>query len=112
ATGELWGARSEPATWLRYLSTGSQEGPPPDWNVGHFVCLLGTVRGTAGTLVIVADTYPSLGWRGVHLQPVERVCAALERRGRAPGGALVVVDVVDAAEVRPFAAAAGLADGL
>jgi uncharacterized protein DUF6885 len=112
ATGELWGARWEPATWLRYLSTGSQDGPPPDWDVGHFVCLVGTVRGSAGTLVLVADTYPSLGWRGVHLQPVERVAAALERRGRAPGGVLMIVDATDAAEVRRVAAVAGLAEGL
>jgi Family of unknown function (DUF6885) len=112
ATGELWGARSEPATWLRYLSTGTPEGPPPDWDVGHFVCLLGAVRGPAGTLVVVADTYPSLGWRGVHLQPIERVAAALERPGRAPGGVLVVVDVADAPEARRVAQAAGLAEGL
>jgi hypothetical protein len=107
ATGELWGARAEPATWLRYLSTGSLDGPPPDWDVGHFVCLLGAVRGPAGALAIVADTYPSLGWRGVHLQPVERIAAALAARG-----VLVVVDAADAAEVRRVAAAAGLAEGL
>jgi uncharacterized protein DUF6885 len=112
ATGELWGTRADPATWMRYLGTGSQDGPLADWDVGHFVCLLGAVRGPAGTLVIVADTYRSLGWHGVHLQPIERVSAALERRGRPPGGVLVVAAHDDAAQVRRVAAAAGVAEGL
>ena len=39
----------------------------------------------AGSLYAVADTYPSLGSRGVHLQPGERLAAALERPRHARG---------------------------
>jgi hypothetical protein len=109
ATEHLWGTRSAPADWLRHLQDGDAGGPPPDWSVGHFVCLLGAIRGRAGTLVIVADTYPSLGWQGIHFQPVARIVAALERPGRAAGGVLAVVDPRDVPAVR--AAAAGLVEG-
>ena len=61
---------------------GELAGPPPDWDVGHFVCVVGRMRGPGGSLYGVADTYPSLGHGGVHLQPRERLAAALARRDR------------------------------
>ena len=77
---------------LAYLESGdAAAGPPPDWTVGHFVGCLGTLRGARGTLVIINDTYATLGLRGVHLQPIERVAAALERKGMTPGGALLML---------------------
>jgi hypothetical protein len=110
ATDRLWGARCPPATWLRYLQSGALDGPPADWDVGHFVCLLGAVHGPAGTLVIVADTYPTLGWRGIHLQPIERIVAALERPGRTAGGVLAVARPGDVSTLRDFAAMVGLVE--
>jgi hypothetical protein len=91
ATGPLWGGRHSTAALLGYLATGTAEGPPPDWLVGHFVGILGTLAGPGGTLAIVADTYRSLGWDGVHLQPVELLAEALRRDDGVDGGMLLVV---------------------
>jgi hypothetical protein len=102
ATRYLWGSRTSPATALAYLTSGDSEaGPPPDWDVGHFVGLLGRIDGPRGTLVIVADTYRSLGWEGTHLQPIDRVAAALARAdsGAAPKGVLLVAGADDAPEL-------------
>ena len=92
-----------------YLETGDDGvGPAPDWAVGHFVGCLGTLRGARGTLAIITDTYEMLGLHGVHLQPVERLAAALQRKGMSPGGALVIVP----AERRPPVSQALVAEGL
>jgi hypothetical protein len=88
----FWGSRPAVAELLRYLETGDDsEGPAPDWSVGHFVGCLGTLHGARGTLAIITDTYETLGLRGVHLQPIERVAAALRREGMTPGGALLML---------------------
>ncbi len=91
-TGFFWGSRPSVAELVAYLESGdAAAGPPPDWTVGHFVGCLGTLRGARGTLVIINDTYATLGLQGVHLQPIERVAAALERKGMTPGGALLML---------------------
>jgi hypothetical protein len=88
----FWGSRPTIAELLAYLETGDDHaGPPPDWAVGHFVGCLGTLHGARGTLAIITDTYETLGVRGVHLQPIERVAAALRREGMTPGGALLML---------------------
>jgi Family of unknown function (DUF6885) len=110
ATGALWGSRPPLAALLGYLATGDDSlGPAADWQVGHFTGCLGAIRGAAGTLVLVADTYASLGWNGVHLQPIERVAASL-RRDALPtaGGALLVVPADRAESVGAALGAAGL----
>ncbi len=112
ATGYLWGGRPSAETLLGYLLDGEQDGPPPDWQVGHFACVLARVRGPGGSLYCMADTYPALGDRGVHLQPQERLAAALERREMPAGGLLVVVFAQDATAVRAHAGALGLAEGV
>jgi len=61
---------------------------------------------------VVADTYPSLGSRGLHLQPQERLALALERPGMPPGGLIVIPFAEEAAAVRAGAAALGLSEGL
>ncbi len=110
ATHHLWGGRPSVNQLLSYLLDGELEGPPPDWHVGHFACVFGRVRGPRGSLYGVADTYPALGDGGVHLQPQERLAAALERRGEPAGGLFVVVLACDAAAVRAGAAALRLAE--
>ncbi len=113
ATHHLWGGRASVTQLLGYLFDGELEGPPPDWDVGHFACVVGRVRGPAGSLYAVADTYPALGDGGVHMQPQERLAAALERRDMpAGGGVIAVVATEDAAAVRAGAAALGLAEGV
>jgi hypothetical protein len=112
ATRHLWGSRANADQLLGYLLDGVDDGPPPDWDVGHFACVIGRVRGLGGDLYGVADTYPSLGSEGVHLQPQERLALALERRDMPSGGMIVVVGAEDAATVRVGADALGLLEGL
>jgi hypothetical protein len=112
ATGVLWGAEPRPDQLLGYLLDGELAGPPPDWEVGHFVCVIGRIRGAGGNLYVVADTYPSLGRGGVHVQPRELLAAALQRRGIAPGGMIVVSSCDEAGALRSAAAALGLSEGI
>jgi hypothetical protein len=113
ATRFFWGSRPPLAALLRYLDDGDAEsGPAADWDVGHFVLLLGVVEGRRGRLAIVADTYRSLGADGVHLQPIERVALALLRPGMTDGGLLVVVSAGEADALEARLAAAGLAPRL
>jgi Family of unknown function (DUF6885) len=112
ATRELWGSRVRVAQLLDYLLEGASAGPPPDWDVGHFACVVGCVAGPGGCLYALADTYPSLGDGGVHLQPRERLAAALARRGMAPGGMIAVLRADDAQTVRCGAHTLGLVEGL
>jgi uncharacterized protein DUF6885 len=111
ATGQLWGARTGAGQLLAYLLDGEQAGPPSDWEVGHFVCLIGRIRGPRGSLYAVVDTYPALGSGGIHLQPQEHLAVALQRPGMAPGGLIVVASELDAAAVRSKAEAVGLSEG-
>jgi hypothetical protein len=127
ATRHLWGGRARLDRLLDHLYDGEQNGPPPDWDVGHFVCVFGRVRGPRGTLYGVADTYPSLGGGGVHMQPAERLAAAIDRRersretlasgehprlGQPAGGVVVVLAADDAARVRAGARTLGLREGI
>lgn len=111
ATRELWGAGARVDQLLDYLLDGALDGPPRDWDVGHFVCVAGRASGPGGALYIVLDTYPSLGQRGVHWQPRERLAPALARDGMAPGGMIAAVAAEDAGAVRAGAAALGLVEG-
>jgi hypothetical protein len=113
ATRHLWGGHARADQLLDYLYDGEgAPGPPPDWDVGHFVCVVGRIRGPRGSLYGVADTYPSLGAHGVHLQPAESLAAAIERREKPAGGVIVVVAAADAPRVRAGAAALGLSEGV
>ncbi|HEV2973821.1 MAG TPA: hypothetical protein VGX69_02360 [Solirubrobacteraceae bacterium] len=108
ATRELWGSHARVGELLDYLLAGATDGPPPDWDVGHFVCVAARASGPGGNLYVVLDTYPSLGRGGVHLQPRERLARALARAGMAPGGMIAVVAEQDAAATRAGARRLGL----
>jgi len=112
ATHHLWGSHAGLGELLSYLLEGEQPGPPPDWRVGHFVCVLGRVDGPRGSLYAVADTYPSLGTAGVHMQPQERLAAALARRDMPEGGMIAIVAAEDAPLVHSGAGALGLLEGI
>jgi len=96
-TGHLWGTRPSPQLVLSYLAGGAAEGPPPEWNVGHFVALPFAVASGGRTLVGVLDTYPSLGWGGYHLQPASAVAQALARPGESSQGGILCVARTEAA---------------
>jgi hypothetical protein len=111
ATRELWGGAPSALALLDYLSHGRDEGPAPDWDVGHFVCVAARVTGPGGSLYVIVDTYPALGREGIHAQPRERMVRALQRPGMPAGGAIAVVAATDAPQVRARAVAAGLHEG-
>jgi hypothetical protein len=110
ATRYLWGSRTGPQAAFAYLATGDDgDGDESEWDVGHFVGLLGRIHGPKGTLVVVGDTYRVLGWQGLHLQPIERMARAFERTGTGqPSGAIVVASPPDGPEVERALRAAGL----
>ena len=108
-TGRLWGACPPQETLLAVLDGAAvPHSPPPDWDVGHFVELAALLRGHRGSLVLIRDSYPTLGWGGVHLQPAAVVAEALIRGDGRQGGVLSVVEPHGAAAVRTRASELGL----
>lgn len=107
-TGSLWGSRARADLLLAELNGQEKTGPPPDWNVGHFVELTMLIRGPKSALVVVHDTYPTLGWGGYHLQPLRAISAALTRQDGREGGILVVASPGQAAAVEAIARELGL----
>jgi hypothetical protein len=89
-TGHLWGSRPSAGLLLDHLLGRPVEAPVADWDCGHFLTMVATLRGAGGTLVALRDTYPQLGWGGYHLQPSGVVAAALERGDGHEGGVLCV----------------------
>jgi hypothetical protein len=112
ATHHLWGGHPTASEMLDYLYDGTVDGPPPDWDVGHFACIVARTNGPLGRLYAVADTYPSLGDRGVHLQPEERLALAIARPDKPAGGVIAVVAAEEAEQLRRDAASLGLHQGL
>ena len=92
-TGLLWGSRPPVQMLLAALEGTEVPDPPPaEWDVGHFVELMQLVRGRGGSLVVVRDSYPSLGYNGMHLQPPAALAGALQRGDGRDGGVLAVVE--------------------
>jgi hypothetical protein len=92
-SGRLWGSHPPLELLLAWLDGRDLPEPPPEaeWDVGHFVELRSLVGGTDRALVVVRDSYPTLGWMGHHLQPPEIVAAALTRGDGHSGGVLAVL---------------------
>ena len=107
-TGKLWGGRASADQILTELRGEPRQGPAPDWDVGHFVELNLVVRVRDGSLVVVHDTYPSLGLGGYHVQPPRAIAAALLRGDGREGGILAVVPKAETEAVRTLAAELGL----
>ena len=111
-TGRLWGSRPSQEALLAELHGRRPPDVPPDWDVGHFFELSLLLRGPGGTLVLVRDSYPSLGWGGQHLQPPRAIVAALDRGDGREGGVLAVVPVERAVAMRELAEALALEIGI
>lgn len=108
-TGLFWGSRPPLEALLEVLDGNEVSDPPPaDWDVGHFVELVALVRGRRGALVVVRDSYPTLGFEGAHLQPAAAVAAALHRGDGRGGGVLAVVTPDEAQPVKRLASELGL----
>jgi hypothetical protein len=106
-TGPLWATHPAPALLLAVLAGEDVEGPPCEWDEGHFVSLAMLIRGSAGVLIGVRDTYRSLGWNGQHLQPPAAVAAALSRGDGREGGVLCVCRAGETEALRARLADAG-----
>ncbi len=110
-TGRLWGSRPPIDVLLGELEGRPVPVPAADWDVGHFVELEMLIRGPRGSLVVVHDSYPSLGWGGRHLQPPRALAAALLRGDGREGGVLVVTPKAQEESVKALAARTGLETG-
>jgi hypothetical protein len=112
APGELNAQDTPDRAFRDYLDGGI----PPLWTsrrrTGHFVVLGGTISGDAAAVVSVVDTNPSLGTRGVHLQTLDRLAAALRREKMSPGGLLLVVPAAAAERAAGTVVSAGLRPGI
>lgn len=107
-TGRMWASRPPVEILLAELEGRPVVEPEADWDVGHFVELEMLIRGPRGSLVVVHDSYPSLGWQGRHLQPPHALAAALERGDGREGGVLVIVPNVGVKAATALAAELGL----
>jgi uncharacterized protein DUF6885 len=107
-TGRLWGSRPPIDVLLAELDGSPVEDPPADWDVGHYVELEMLLRGPRRSLVVVHDSYPSLGWSGRHLQPPRVLAEALLRGDGREGGVLAVAPKARAEAVAALGAGIGL----
>jgi hypothetical protein len=110
-TGRFWGSRPSIEVLLGELEGQLVQAPPADWDVGHFVELAVLIRGPKGSLVVVHDSYPSLGWGGRHLQPPRAVAEALLRGDGREGGVLAIATKAQEESVKALAAGIGLEIG-
>jgi hypothetical protein len=106
-TGRLWSSKPPVDAVIAELNGDEADGGPSEWDTGHFVEL---ARLIGESLVLVRDSYPSLGWNGQHLQPARLVAAALERGDGREGGVLAVMHAEDADAVRSVAGEIGIWD--
>ncbi len=109
ATRHLAGSRRTAAEVYAHLAGGTPlPRREPDWDVGHFATLAGTLSGPGGQLVLIRDTYRAMGWRGHHVQTSSAVAAALHRGGAEAGGLLMLAHTGAASEVSDALASVGL----
>lgn len=109
ATRVLWNSHTGPEALLAYLRDGDATGKPSEWDVGHFIAVLGWIDGPGGSLAICADTYPTLGSSGIHYQPFDAMAGSLRRdHSEYSGGMLVLVPTDDVNAVTSVVARSGL----
>jgi hypothetical protein len=86
-TGRFWASHPPVEAVIGELCGQEADVWPHEWDVGHFVHL---ERLVGDSLVLVHDSYPTLGWNGRHLQPARVVAAALNRGDGREGGILAL----------------------
>jgi hypothetical protein len=110
-TGKLWASRPDIGVVLDELAGRPVQDPPADWDVGHFVELVMLIRGPRNALIVVHDSYPTLGAQARHLQPPRALAAALLRGDGREGGVLAVVAREEANGVAALVGSLGLEIG-
>lgn len=111
-TGLLVGTTLAPTDAFAHLDGSDAPTPAPEWDVGHFVDVAALIRGEARAMLLLRDSYPSFGWAGHHLQPVEAVAAAIRRDDGREGGCLVFVPAAHENEATTELARAGFELGV
>jgi hypothetical protein len=86
-TGRFWASHPPVEAVIAELSGQEADVWPHEWDVGHYVLL---ERLVGDSLVLVHDSYPTLGWNGRHVQPARLVAAALNRGDGREGGILAL----------------------
>jgi hypothetical protein len=94
-TGLLWGSRPSTDVLLTYVTGGHVQGPGPEWDTGHYLNLVASLHAGVRSLVVVRDSYRSLGWNGYHFQPADAIARALERGDGREGGVLCICSPED-----------------
>ena len=109
ATRFLWHSRVSAHEVMDYLAGGVDQAIASEWNVGHFIAIVGIISGPGGCLAVCADTYPTLGSNGIHLQPLSRIADSL-RRDDSPysGGILVMLPQESVADLERVVTEIGL----
>lgn len=110
-TGAFIGSHARPAALIKAATGDDANLPGPDWDVGHFVNPLLWLEGPRGALVLIRDTYPSLGAEGYHWQTAASLAAALSRGDGKEGGVLVLCEPAADVGIREQLPAAGLRIG-
>lgn len=95
-TGRFWSSKPPVEAVIAELAGEEADGGAHEWDVGHFVHL---ERLIGRRLVLVHDSYPTLGHNGRHLQPTRLVAAALERGDGREGGVLAIAPSDELREV-------------
>jgi hypothetical protein len=99
ATRFLWDSHTSVRSAFTYLLKGDDDAAPSEWNVGHFLAIVGYVEGPGAVLGVCADTYESMGSQGIHLQPLDRVAASLRRDDSPYSGGILVLVAASAAPI-------------
>lgn len=110
ATRHLWPTHTDLLTAHAYLDGDPAPSLKSEWDVGHFILLIGSYVGRERRLAVCGDTYPTLGSGGTHLQPLEALAAGMNREDdpASTGGALVITAPARGESIRERARAGGL----
>ncbi len=112
ATRYLWNSHASLPDIAGYLDGARPACAPSEWQVGHYVAIVGSLASDYRRVLLCADTYPSLGAGGVHWQAPDGLAAALRRPAEpTSGGVIVAVPAARETEVRAWAADVALEVG-
>jgi hypothetical protein len=107
-TGAFFGSHSSFRQLIEAAQGNVSDLPGPDWDVGHFVNPMLYLEGPFSALVLLRDTYPSLGADGHHWQTAGSLAAALARNDGRQGGVLVLCSPAARSAIEATAGTAGL----
>jgi len=100
-TSYFGGSPLTPLDVFQFLQTGKEPTTSPAWSVGHFALLVGCLREHAHRLYAILDTYPQLGWNGLHFQSSRAIAQSLCRPHHpTQGGVLLFIKAEDKSQIQ------------